>query len=294
VRDERPALVVAIDPGDLADETGAGGVEAALQGMLALQSALRLYAGGISLAPLAWIHVDGSEWRALPLNGGGRGDGKVVLVEEQADELREFCATVARRRPTEGALGWALRRFELGCARESRLEGLSDHLLALRALLEPEGVGSGRLAGRLAALCADGAERPEVTKRVMRALQLEQAVIAGSDLGAAALALAAEIEDRLRAILRDVIAGQLRGDLAALADARIYVPEADAGVAPGDFHVTRAHTGSFAADLFATPQPAVHAELASQAGDSIFTHSGTPHDGGQAGEPPTTELHARR
>jgi hypothetical protein len=251
-RDDRPALVVAIDPGE-----GSDGVAEALHRLLELQTAMRLYAGGVSLAPLAWIHADGTDWRALSLPGGGPCDGNVVLVGEQEEELRAFCSLVARRRPTDGVLAWALRRFELGCSREGRLEGLSDHLLALRALLEPEGPGSGRLAGRLAALSAEGPERGELTKRMLRALTLEQAVICGEELLDGAFTLATEVEERLRAVLREVIAGELRGDLAALADARIYVPEVDAGADGIDeFQVTRrALASSFGADLFSTPNP---------------------------------------
>ena len=249
-RSDRPALVVAIDPGE--DENG---VERALAAMLELQRAMRLYAGGVSFAPLAWIHADGAQWRALPLAGaGGRVDGRVALVAEQQDELRSFCAAVSRRAPADGALGWALRRFELGCARESRIEALTDHLLALRALLEPEGAGSGRLAGRLAALCAEGSERGELQKRVLRALALEQSLIGGGPPGSGAAALAAEIEDRLRSLLRDVVAGELRGDLAALADSRIYMPDRDPDFAVGEFQVTRAAPDQrFGSDLFATP-----------------------------------------
>jgi len=250
LREDRPALVVAIDPGE-----GSEGVGEALQRLLELQTALRLYAGGISLAPLAWIHADGTDWRALSLPGGGRTDGNVILVKEQEEELRAFCSLVERRRPPDGVLAWALRRFELGCSREGRLEGLSDHLLALRALLEPEGPGSGRLAGRLAALCARGKARGELTKRMLRAITLEQMVIGGAELTDGALALADEVEERLRGLLREVIAGELRGDLAAEADARIYVPEAEAGAEGTDeFQVTRrALASSFGSDLFSTP-----------------------------------------
>ncbi len=252
LREDRPALVVAIDPGE-----GSDGVADALHRLLELQTAMRLFAGGISLAPLAWIHADGTDWRALSLPGGGRSDGSVVLVGEQEAELRDFCSLVARRRPSDGVIAWALRRFELGCSREGRLEGLSDFLLALRALLEPEGPGSGRLAGRLAALSAEGPERGELTKRMLRALTLEQSVIAGAELSDGALALASEVEDRLRALLREVIAGELRGDLAALADAHIYVPEAEPGAEDADeFHLTRrALASSFGSDLFSTPPP---------------------------------------
>ena len=255
LRDDRPSLVVAIDPGE-----GSDGVERGLAQMRELQTTMRLYAGGISLAPLAWIHADGAEWRALPLPPGGRIDGKVALMPEQQDELREFCALIARRRPTEGEAAWALARFELGCERENQLAGLTDHLLALRVMLEPEGARSGRLAGRVAALCAEARERPEMASRITRAIALEQTMIAGKEPPRDARKLAAEVEDRLRALLRDVICGHLRGDLSVLADALIYTPEADAGAEDQlEFRVTRrAESAGFAADLFATPHPPVH------------------------------------
>jgi hypothetical protein len=256
VRDGRPSLVVAIDAGE-----GPDGVERGLAQMRELQTTMRLYAGGISLAPLAWIHAESAEWRALPLPSGGRTDGKVALMPEQQDELRAFCALIARRRPTEGEAAWALARFELGCERENQLAGLTDHLLALRVLLEPEGARSGRLAGRIAALCAEGRERPEMASRITRAIALEQTMIAGKEPPRDAAKLAAEVEDRLRALLRDVICGHLRGDLSVLADGLVYTPEADAGAEDElEFRVTRrAASAGFGTDLFATPHPPVHA-----------------------------------
>ena len=113
-------------------------------------------------------------WRALPIPGGGRGDGDALIAAAQEDELRAFANLVARRRPVEGELAWALERFELGCERDDALTGLTDHLLALRALLEPEGPRSGRLAGRVAALCAPAERGSRVTERVARAISLEQ------------------------------------------------------------------------------------------------------------------------
>jgi hypothetical protein len=284
VRDTRPSLVVAIDPGDEPE-----GIERALACMLELQTAMRLYAGGISFAPLAWIHTDGAHWRALPLGAGGRTDGKVAIVDEQHDALRAFCASVARRRPSGGPFAWALRRFELGCERENRLDGLSDHLMALRALLEPEGPTAGRLAARVAALRTDGEDRNDLAKRVLRAQSLEQAVISGGVLGGGAIALAAEIEERLRSLLRDVIAGQLRGDLAAAADARIYEPEIAAGVeADAEFQVTRTPPGSLAAALFATPEGPAHRPSAFER--SGFGERQTWSDDDSVFELPTTEL----
>jgi hypothetical protein len=254
VGDTRPSLVVAIDPGD-----GPEAVEHALARMRDLQSALRLYAAGISLEPLAWIRANGSEWRALPLPGGGRGDGKVLLVADRAEELKGFCRLIARRRPTEGEIAWALVRFELGCEREDPFVGLSDHLLALRALLEPEGPRSGRLAGRIAALCASAADRAAMTARLVRAIALEQAVIAGAIPAAAERKLAGEVEERLRALLRDVICGHLRGDLRALADGMLHAPgdEPHAGAEGQDFRISRGVAGTpFGSELF---RPAVEA-----------------------------------
>ena len=47
----------------------------------------------------------------------------------------------------------------MGCERLAPFEALTDYLLALRAVLEPEGPGSGMLARRLAAICALPEER---------------------------------------------------------------------------------------------------------------------------------------
>jgi hypothetical protein len=127
-------------------------------------------------------------------------------------------------------LAWALARFEMGCERASELEGLSDYLLALRALLEPEGPSSGRLAGRLAALCATPAERPGLTRRVHQALALERAVITGAALERTSCdALVAELAGHLRALLRDVVCGHLPPDLVTLADALAAPPEEGTG-----------------------------------------------------------------
>ncbi len=138
---------------------------------------------------------------------------------EQEDELRAFCNLVSRRAPHDNELAWALRRFELGCERDSAWEALTDHLLALRALLEPEGPSSGLLAGRLAALCATAEQRAELTERMTRAIALERSLLAGTAAkNAANQALVDDVADHLRALLRDVICGHLDPDLAVIAD----------------------------------------------------------------------------
>ena len=185
-----------------------------------LLSALRLFGDGrVSFGALAWARIGGGNWTPLALGAGGRPHGMLVVTAEQEDEFRAFCNLVSRRAPHDNDLAWALRRFELGCERETPYEGLTDNLLALRALLEPEGAASARLAGRLAAICATAEERPELTERMTRALALERSLIAGTATkNAASQSLADEVANHLRSLLRDVICGHLDPDLAVIAD----------------------------------------------------------------------------
>jgi hypothetical protein len=196
-----------------------------------LLRALRLFGDGrVTLGSLAWARVGNGPWSTLALGTGGRPHGMLMVTTEQEDELRAFCNLVSRRAPHGDELAWALRRFELGCERESFYEALTDHLLALRALLEPEGPDSGLLAGRLSALCATPSRRDRLTQRTTRAVELERAVIAGkATQHARAEALAGEIADNLRALLRDVICGHLSADLATIADEILMSSEQPSG-----------------------------------------------------------------
>jgi hypothetical protein len=185
-----------------------------------LLRALRLFGDGrVTLGALAWSRVAGGTWRALALGEGGRPHGMLVVTPDQEDELRAFCNLVSRRAPHGNELAWALRRFELGCERDNALEALTDHLLALRALLEPEGPASGLLPGRLAALCATPEHRMALTEQTIAALALEHEVIAGT-VGPQTRQqeLASDMSDHLRALLRDVICGHLDTNLVAIAD----------------------------------------------------------------------------
>jgi hypothetical protein len=192
-----------------------------------LLRALRLFGDGrVTLGALAWARVGAGTWNPLALGAGGRPHGMLVVTAEQEDELRAFCNLVSRRAPAGNELAWALRRFELGCERDSADEALTDHLLALRALLEPEGPSSGLLAGRLAALCAIPEQRAELTERTVQAVALERLAIAGTAVQRARdRELANEVSDHLRALLRDVICGHLPLDLAGLADRLLCASE---------------------------------------------------------------------
>jgi hypothetical protein len=196
-----------------------------------LLRSLRLFGDGrVALGALGWARVGSGAWTPIALGAGGRPHGMLVLTPEQEDELRAFCNLVSRRAPEGNELAWALRRFEMGCERDRPYEALTDHLLALRALLEPEGPASGRLAGRLAALCATPQERGALTERVVRAISLERAAVTGGGPPlAGAPALAREVGDHLRALLRDVICGHLSHDLIGLADELLLEDEVPSG-----------------------------------------------------------------
>jgi hypothetical protein len=217
-------VVFTADEGDVDDAIARG--REVLKDLL---RALRLFGDGrVTLGALAWARVTGAggRWNPVALGAGGRPHGMLVVSAEQEDELRAFCNLVSRRAPHGDELAWALRRFELGCEHASSYEALSDHLMALRVLLEPEGPASGLLAGRIAALCATPEDRAKLTLRMTKAQTLEHAIIGGTaDEHAAGLALARDVADHLRALLRDVICGHLDQNLVLLADELLAEPE---------------------------------------------------------------------
>jgi hypothetical protein len=183
-------------------------------------TALRLFErGGYSLGPVAWVRTEGGRWRTVAIGGSGRPRFVTLVPAAHEDELRAFYHLIARRAPQGGELAWALARFEMGCERLAPFEALTDYLLALRALLEPEGPSSGRLAGRLAVICAKPNERAALAERTAHAISLERAVIAGLAPAEPGVdALVDELAEHLRAILRDALCGHLDVDLPAVAD----------------------------------------------------------------------------
>jgi hypothetical protein len=195
-----------------------------------LLTALRLYERGhYAIAPLGYSRIDDGVWTPVPLGYSGRPRRLTLVPMAAEDELRAFCNLISRRLPgraggsaPSGEVAWALGRFEMGAERVAPFEALTDHLLALRALLEPEGPSSGRLAQRLAVICAPAHDRAALAERTARAISLEHAVIAGlapaDDPGTPVDALVDEVGEHLRAILRDVLCGHLNPDVCGVAD----------------------------------------------------------------------------
>jgi len=183
-------------------------------------TALRLFErGGYALGPLAWTRTDTGPWRPIPFGGSGRPRLLTLIRGDQEDELRAFINLVGRRQPSSGEMAWALSRFEMGCERLAPFEALTDYLLALRALLEPEGPQSGRLAQRLAVICGKSEERAGLAERTARAISLERAVVAGvAPAEGGADRLVDELSEHLRALLRDTLCGHLDHDLVGVAD----------------------------------------------------------------------------
>jgi hypothetical protein len=229
--DAAPHLVVALA---CAEQDVRLAVQAGREVLRDLLRALRLFGDGrVTLGPLGWARIGGGGWTALTVGSSGRPHGMLVVTAEHEDELRAFCNLVSRRAPDGNELAWALRRFELGCERADVIEGLSDNLMALRAVLEPEGPASGMLPGRLAALCATPERRLALTERAVQAIALEREAVAGSaGRRQGARLLAEEIAD-LRALLRDVICGHLDPDLVGLADELLLSDHANATPAAG-------------------------------------------------------------
>ena len=185
-----------------------------------LQTALRLWdASEPGVGPLAWARTDGGPWMMVPLAAGARrADQDCLLAAEEEDSLRAFCSLVARRSPRSGELAWALRRFELGCERMPALDALTDWLMAARALLG-DPADESRVWERLAAICAPAEQRAPMVARLRDAAALERRLISGVVLPDPALdALALELGDHLRAVLRDVLCGHLDPQLRRIAD----------------------------------------------------------------------------
>jgi hypothetical protein len=194
-------------------------------------TALRLYEkGGYAIGTIGYSRIDDGVWSPVALGSSGRSRLLTLIPAESEDELRGFCNLIARRLPLAsggrrpdnsgaGEVAWALARFEMGSERTAPFEALTDYLVALRAMLEPEGPASGRLAQRLAVICAPPEGRGTLAERIAKATALERAVIAGlapADDGVSALV--EEVAEHLRAVLRDVLCGHLAADVCGVAD----------------------------------------------------------------------------
>jgi hypothetical protein len=197
-------------------------------GFRKLLTALRLLKpGAATLGANAWWRTDEGPWQPAPLGFAGRSrGGRYWLEEHERAELAELFELLRSRPAQSGGLPWALARFELGCEHPVALEGLSDHLLALRAVLDRGERSESVIARRLAALCAEPADQRAVRDRLEQAFKLEELVMRGNVDAAymAAIGVEApelvvrELEENLRALLRDMVCGHIDANVTGIAD----------------------------------------------------------------------------
>jgi hypothetical protein len=144
-------------------------------------------------------------------------------------ELVELAATLEARPDPDSALTWAVGRFEMGCERPTALEGLSDHLLSMRAVLEGHGPVGASLPLRAAALIEDDSmDRLQARERVEDVLELERAMMNGLPMERA-VELATWMEEGTRKLLREAALGELGDDLSTTADETLIVNGLEAG-----------------------------------------------------------------
>ncbi|MBS1886844.1 MAG: hypothetical protein JSU06_06615 [Actinobacteria bacterium] len=211
-------------------EQGHDGAEAALHQLRELISVMRMFkVGGIGLGPFAFAPTGDDTWRRITTGAPQARPGGYRLFEEEGAELAQFAAQLEQRPDPDSALTWAVGRFEMGCERESAMEGLSDHLLALRAVLEGHGPVGASLPLRASALIADESlDRIEARERCEEVLELERALMNGRTLDRA-IELATWIEDGVRRLLRQAALGELGSDLSATADETLIATGLEAG-----------------------------------------------------------------
>ncbi len=211
-------------------EEGVDSAAAALQQLADLISVMRLFkAGGVGLGPHAFAPTGEGRWRRIATGAPAPRAESYELGEEEAAQLVELAETLEARPDPAGPLAWAVRRFELGCERPSPAEGLSDHLLALRAVLDGQGPVGASLPMRAAALIADGStDRLGARERVEAALELERAQMSGAS-AESATELASWAEECVRRILREAALGELGADLNEAADETLIATGLDAG-----------------------------------------------------------------
>ena len=219
----------------VADQDSESGVDGALQQLRELISVMRLFkGGGIGLGPYAFAPTGEGCWRRIATGAPATRPGGYRLSEAEAEELIAFGTTLEARPDPDTALTWAVGRFEMGCERATALEGLSDHLLAMRAVLEGHGPVGASLPLRAAALIADESmDRIEAGEKVEAVLGLERGMMNGRPVERA-IELATWIEEGVRGLLRQAALGELGNDLSTVADETLIVN----GLAEGDAQIT--------------------------------------------------------
>lgn len=214
----------------VADQHEDEGADAALRQLHELISVMRLFkSGGLGLGPYAFAPTGEGCWRRISTGAPATRAGGYRLGDNEARELAELASTLEARPDPDSALTWAVGRFEMGCVRESALDGLSDHLLALRAVLEGHGPVGASLPLRAAALISDDSlDRIEAREKVEDTLELERSLMNGRPMEGA-VELAGWAEGSVRKLLLQAALGELGDDLNTTADETLIATGLDGG-----------------------------------------------------------------
>lgn len=239
----------------IAEQDADGGAEAALQQLRELISVMRIFkGGGIGLGPYAFAPTGEGCWRRIATGAPATRPGGYRLGEAEAGELVELAATLEARPDPDSALSWAVGRFEMGCERPTALEGLSDHLLSMRAVLEGHGPVGASLPLRAAALIEDDSmDRLQARERIEDVLELERAMMNGLPMERA-VELATWMEEGTRKLLRQAALGELGNDLSTTADETLIVN----GLEAGDAEITVSVQSELLVEepeVFSEPEP---------------------------------------
>jgi hypothetical protein len=249
-------------------EQGAGPESAtdALAQLGELVSVMHLFkAGSVGLGPYAFAPTGEDRWARIATGAPSTRPGSYELSEEESIQLAEFAATLEARPDPDGALAWAVGRFEMGCGRGSALEGLSDHLLALRAVLDGHGPVGASLPMRASALIADESfDRIEARERIESALELERSLMNGAP-SLPGLAIASWIEEGVRRILRATALGELSADLTTAADETLIAT----GLGAGDTEIAVSEEIAAPAEIVVPEVPAAEEIAVSRGADRI-------------------------
>ncbi len=237
----------------VAEQDADGGAGAALQQLRELISVMRIFkGGGIGLGPYAFAPTGEGCWRRIATGAPATRAGGYRLGEGETEELVELAAALEARPDPDSALTWAVGRFEMGCERPTALEGLSDHLLSMRAVLEGHGPVGASLPLRAAALIEDESmDRLQARQRIEDVLELERAMMNGLPVERA-VELATWMEQGTRELLRQAALGELGDDLSTAADETLIVNGLDAG----DAEITvSVQEPAFEPDFVPEPEP---------------------------------------
>ncbi len=216
----------------LADsEDGPRKAVARLHGLI---QALRLFKdGSVGVGPFAFAPVGDDSWRRIETGAAPPRPGSYFLIESEAEGLDELVRRLNETPADLGHLAYAQRRFQYGCERSLPIDGLSDHLLAIRSALGGEGVIDAPLDARAAALVTGDAEDLRARERFALAMDLEQTLINGEDVmslgGESATYIAAWIEDSTRHIMREAVLGRFGSNLNVTAEETLLTTGLAAG-----------------------------------------------------------------